>query len=48
MLKQMKNTQGMPSSASGANSQGSGTASDDDQMFARLFGGELEKNNLFG
>jgi len=48
MLKQMKNTQGMPSSASGANSQGSGNVSDDDQMFARLFGGELEKNNLFG
>jgi len=48
MLGQMKNAQGMPTSASGANSQADGTVSSDDQLFASLFGEELENDNLFG
>lgn len=47
MLSQMQNAQNMPTSASGANSQG-GNVSQDDQMFAQLFGDEQENNNLFG
>ena len=47
MLSQMKNAQSMPTSASGANSQG-GQVSADDQMFASLFGDEQDNNNLFG
>ena len=48
MLGQMKNAQTMPTSASGANSQADGTVSNDDQLFASLFGEELENDNLFG
>ena len=48
MLSQMKNAQNMPTSASGANSQASGEVSSDDQLFASLFGEELENDNLFG
>lgn len=48
MLDQMKNAQNMPASASGANSQASGAVSDDDKLFASLFGEELENDNLFG
>jgi hypothetical protein len=48
MLGQMKTAQGMPTSASGANSQADGTVSSDDQLFASLFGEELENDNLFG
>jgi hypothetical protein len=47
MLNQMRNTQNLPTSASGANSQG-GAVSDDDMTFARLFGSDLENDNLFG
>jgi hypothetical protein len=48
MLSQMKNAQNMPTSASGANSQADGTVSGDDQLFASLFGEELDNDNLFG
>ena len=47
MLKQMKTAQDMPNTASGANSQG-GNVSQDDQLFAELFGDNVGNDNLFG
>ena len=47
MLGQMKNAQSMPTSASGANNQG-GQVSADDQMFASLFGDNIDNDKLFG
>ena len=47
MLQQMKTAQDMPNTASGANSQG-GNVSQDDQLFAELFGDSVSNDNLFG
>tara|TARA_Y100000593_G_scaffold26883_1_gene53536 strand:- start:8335 stop:9231 length:897 start_codon:yes stop_codon:yes gene_type:complete len=47
MMNQMKQAQNMPQSASGANSQNA-NISKDDQLFASLFGDDLDNDNLFG
>ena len=48
MLNQMKNVQNMPTTASGANSQGSGHKSQDREVFENILGFESGKDNLFG
>ena len=48
MLNQMKNVRNMPTSASGANSQGSTKASPDREVFNNILGFEDGVDNLFG
>ena len=48
MLNQMKNVRNMPTSASGANSQGSKEQSMEDNVFNALKGVDDELDNLFG
>ena len=48
MLNQMKNVRTMPTSASGANSQGSKEQSADDNIFDSLKGVDGDLDNLFG
>ena len=47
MLNQMKNVQNMPTSASGANSQGE-TQTIDKEVFDGILGFDSGKDNLFG
>ena len=47
MLKQMKNVQNIPASASGANSQGE-SVSDERQVFDSILGFDNKTDNLFG
>ena len=48
MLTQMKNVRNIPTSASGANSQGSKEQSMEDTVFNALKGVDDELDNLFG
>ena len=48
MLNQMKNVRNIPTSASGANSQGSKEQSAEDNIFAALMGVDGDLDNLFG
>jgi hypothetical protein len=48
MVKQMKNVRNMPTSASGANSQGNNQKNPDDSIFDSLLGTDSELDNLFG
>jgi hypothetical protein len=48
MLNQMKNTRNMPTTASGANSQGSGHKSQDREVFENILGFDSGTDNLFG
>ena len=48
MVKQMKNVRNMPTSASGANSQGNNQKNPDDSIFDSLLGTVSELDNLFG
>ena len=48
MLSQMKNVRNIPTSASGANSQGSKEQSIEDNVFNALKGVDDELDNLFG
>ena len=48
MLNQMKNVQNMPTTASGANSQGSGHKSQDREVFENILGFDSGTDNLFG
>jgi len=48
MLNQMKNVRDIPASASGANSQGDGRASFEDEVFDTLLGSDGNIDNLFG
>jgi len=48
MITQMKNVRSMPTSASGANSQGSGHKSQDREVFENILGFDNSKDNLFG
>ena len=48
MINQMKNVRSMPTSASGANSQGSGHKSQDREVFENILGFDNTKDNLFG
>ena len=48
MLNQMKNVRNIPTSASGANSQGSKEQSIEDNVFNALKGVDDELDNLFG
>ena len=48
MMNQMKKVQSMPTTASGANSQGSGHKSKDREVFENILGFESGKDNLFG
>ena len=47
MANQMKNVRNIPTSASGANSQGSG-GNHDDNLFDALLGSDGDLDNLFG
>jgi len=48
MVQQMKNVRNMPTSASGANSQGNNQKSPDDTIFDSLLGSDGDLDNLFG
>ena len=48
MVKQMKNVRNMPTSASGANSQGNNQKNPDDSIFDSLLGSDSDLDNLFG
>ena len=48
MLNQMKNVRNMPTSASGANSQGNSNDNPDRDVFNSILGFESGKDNLFG
>ena len=48
MLNQMKNVRDIPASASGANSQGDGRPSFEDEVFDTLLGSDGNIDNLFG
>ena len=48
MLNQMKNVRDIPASASGANSQGDGKPSFEDEVFDTLLGSDGNIDNLFG
>jgi hypothetical protein len=48
MVKQMKNVRNMPTSASGANSQGDNQKNPDDSIFDKLLGTDSGVDNLFG
>ena len=48
MLNQMRNVQNMPSSASGANSQGGNDASPDREVFDKILGFNSKTDNIFG
>ena len=48
MLNQMKNVRNIPASASGANSQGDGKPSFEDEVFDTLLGSDGNIDNLFG
>tara|TARA_R110002096_G_scaffold12724_1_gene45476 strand:- start:41 stop:940 length:900 start_codon:yes stop_codon:yes gene_type:complete len=48
MLNQMKNVQSMPTSASGANNQGSKDVSEDRNVFENIMGFDNSVDNLFG
>ena len=48
MVKQMKNVRNMPTSASGANSQGNNQKNPDDSIFDALLGSDSDLDNLFG
>jgi len=48
MMKQMKSVRSMPTSASGANSQGNKNASPDREVFENILGFDNSKDNLFG
>ena len=48
MLNQMKNVRNMPTSASGANSQGKGHKSADREVFENILGFDGGTDNLFG
>jgi hypothetical protein len=48
MIKQMKNVRSMPTSASGANSQGGSDNTPDRDVFNAILGFESDKDNLFG
>ena len=48
MLNQMKNVQNIPTTASGANSQGSGHKSQDREGFENILGFDSGTDNLFG
>jgi len=48
MVKQMKNVRNMPTSASGANSQGNNEKNPDDSLFDTLLDTDSGVDNLFG
>ena len=48
MVDQMKNVRNMPTSASGANSQGNNQKNPDDSIFDSLLGSDGDLDNLFG
>ena len=48
MVDQMKNVRNMPTSASGANSQGNNQKNPDDSIFDSLLGTDSDLDNLFG
>ena len=48
MASQMKNVRNIPTSASGANSQGNNQANPEDSLFDTLLGSDGELDNLFG
>ena len=48
MVEQMKNVRKMPTSASGANSQGNNQKNPDDSIFDALLGTDGDLDNLFG
>jgi regulation of enolase protein 1 (concanavalin A-like superfamily) len=48
MMNQMKNVRSMPTSASGANSQGKTNASPDREVFENILGFDDSVDNLFG
>ena len=48
MLNQMRNVRDIPASASGANSQGDGRPSFEDEVFDTLIGSDGDIDNLFG
>ena len=48
MLNQMQNVRNIPASASGANSQGDGKPSFEDEVFDTLLGSDGNIDNLFG
>ncbi len=48
MVKQMKNVRNMPTSASGANSQGNNEKNPDDSIFDAVLGTDSSLDNLFG
>ena len=48
MADQMKNVRNMPTSASGANSQGNNEKNPDDSIFDAVLGTDSSLDNLFG